>query len=53
MEFYRDGALMVGLLVHIVWKIQKPFISNTLENHAGLIVIDDIFREITHLENKV
>ena len=52
MKFYRDGALMVGLLVHIVWKIQKPFVSNTLANHAGLIVIDDIFREITHLENK-
>ena len=52
MEFYRDGALMVGLLVHIVWKIQKPSVSNTLANHAGLIVIDAIFRQITHLEDK-
>ena len=36
----------------MLFRSQKPSVSNTLANHAGLIVIDAIFRQITYLEDK-
>lgn len=51
-EFYLDEALMVGLFALFVWKKYKLFVCNTMTNRTSLIVIDDIFLKITHLDRK-
>lgn len=51
-EFYLDEALMVGLFALFVWKKYKLSVCNTMTNRTSLIVIDDIFLKITHLDRK-
>lgn len=51
-EFYLDEALMVGLFALFVWKKYKLSVCNTMTICTGLIVIDDIFLKITHLDGK-
>lgn len=52
MEFYLDGALMENFLALFIRKIPKFLVFNTLASTHDLIVIDNIFSEITSLDGK-